>query len=156
MESDWLQELTHLEGLDLRRSLQTLASCDGAIVRMEDGTPLINFASNDYLDLARDPLLRDAAQRVPVLLHGGEHHLAVAPELLRGELGGRLDVDAALLAVEGHAVELHEAPQPDDGLVAHHDDPRPDPRRAADDDRHRVGQALQCSGMAPLASRKST
>jgi glycine C-acetyltransferase/8-amino-7-oxononanoate synthase len=102
VESDWLQELTHLEGLDLRRSLQTLASCDGAIVRMEDGTPLINFASNDYLDLARDPLLRDAAQQAV-----GEFGVGSgSSRLICGTTGPHVGLEEALAAFKGTETAL--------------------------------------------------
>ncbi len=57
----WLDDqLTHLEEADLRRALPTPIGKQGAIVTIA-GRPLINFASNDYLSLAAEPRLIEAA-----------------------------------------------------------------------------------------------
>ena len=58
---DWLNdELSALQQRDLQRELPPPLGPAGPIVEV-DGRPLVNFASNDYLNLAADPRLTDAA-----------------------------------------------------------------------------------------------
>ncbi|HEY9613621.1 8-amino-7-oxononanoate synthase [Allocoleopsis sp.] len=57
----WIeQSLTTIHKADWYRSVQTLQSRPGAVVRLE-GREVINFASNDYLGLAGDERLMQAA-----------------------------------------------------------------------------------------------
>ncbi|MGP1382016.1 MAG: 8-amino-7-oxononanoate synthase [Thainema sp.] len=57
----WIeQSLNTIHRANWHRSVQTIESQSGAVVLLE-GTPLINFASNDYLGLASDPRLAKAA-----------------------------------------------------------------------------------------------
>jgi 8-amino-7-oxononanoate synthase len=57
----WLQEsLTTIHRADWYRSVQTIQGCPGATVLLE-GREVINFASNDYLGLAKDEGLMAAA-----------------------------------------------------------------------------------------------
>ncbi|HEX3655529.1 MAG TPA: 8-amino-7-oxononanoate synthase [Pirellulales bacterium] len=59
----WIsQALAELERDDHRRHLQTRAGLQGAIIEL-DGARLSNFGSNDYLGLAGDGRLRQAAAR---------------------------------------------------------------------------------------------
>ncbi|HWC89215.1 MAG TPA: aminotransferase class I/II-fold pyridoxal phosphate-dependent enzyme, partial [Pirellulales bacterium] len=59
----WIsQALAELERDDHRRHLQTRAGAQGAVIEL-DGTRLLNFGSNDYLGLAGDERLRQAAAR---------------------------------------------------------------------------------------------
>ncbi len=54
--------LAHLQRDDLSRTRRTLDSAQGARVR-ESGRELVNFSSNDYLGLAADARLKEAAHR---------------------------------------------------------------------------------------------
>ncbi|HEY9710379.1 MAG TPA: 8-amino-7-oxononanoate synthase [Oculatellaceae cyanobacterium] len=57
----WLeQSLATIHKADWYRSVQTLQGCPGAVVQLE-GREVINFASNDYLGLAGDERLIQAA-----------------------------------------------------------------------------------------------
>src|SRR5438874_379380 len=59
--SDWLAEqLQELRARSLDRHLCEIASGQGAIIELA-GKRAINFSSNDYLALANDPKLREAA-----------------------------------------------------------------------------------------------
>jgi 8-amino-7-oxononanoate synthase len=65
----WAGEaLAALEADSLRRSLEPLETPVGARVRIE-GRELLNFSSNDYLGLAANELVRQAAQAA-LALHG--------------------------------------------------------------------------------------
>ncbi|MEW6497633.1 MAG: 8-amino-7-oxononanoate synthase [Cyanobacteriota bacterium] len=82
---DWIeQSLATIHKADWYRSVQTLQSRPGAIVELE-GREVINFASNDYLGLAADERLIQAA-------------VAATQELGTGSTGSRL--------LSGHR-ELH-------------------------------------------------
>lgn len=81
----WLeQSLTTIHRADWYRSVQTIQSRPGAVVQLE-GHPVINFASNDYLGLAGDDRLIQAA-------------VAATQEFGTGSTGSRL--------LSGHR-ELH-------------------------------------------------
>ncbi|HBS70813.1 MAG TPA: 8-amino-7-oxononanoate synthase, partial [Cyanobacteria bacterium UBA9226] len=58
---DWIKEsLSTIHKADWYRSVKTIQSLPGAIVKLE-GKEVINFASNDYLGLAGDERLIQAA-----------------------------------------------------------------------------------------------
>jgi 8-amino-7-oxononanoate synthase len=58
---DWIDgELAALEAKGLRRSLEPIASAQGPVVEIA-GRSLVNLCSNDYLGLAGDARLREAA-----------------------------------------------------------------------------------------------
>lgn len=74
---DWLeQSLASIHKADWYRSVQTLHSRPGAVVQLE-GREVINFASNDYLGLAGDERLIQAA-------------IAATKEFGTGSTGSRL------------------------------------------------------------------
>jgi 8-amino-7-oxononanoate synthase len=82
----WLeQSLATIHKADWYRSVQTLQGCPGAVVQLE-GREVINFASNDYLGLAGDERLIQAA-------------VAATKEFGTGSTGSRL--------LSGHR-ELHQ------------------------------------------------
>jgi 8-amino-7-oxononanoate synthase len=81
----WLeQSLATIHKADWYRSVQTLQTRSGAVVQLE-GREVINFASNDYLGLAADERLIQAA-------------VAATKEFGTGSTGSRL--------LSGHR-ELH-------------------------------------------------
>ena len=60
---DWLTtELENLRQQGLYNNIRTIASPQGAWL-VVDGKRVLNFCSNNYLGLANDPRLRDAAKR---------------------------------------------------------------------------------------------
>jgi 8-amino-7-oxononanoate synthase len=67
----------------------------------------IDFASNDYLALARDPVILAAvAARVDAARRAGEPMLAPASRLLRGTTRQHLALEARLAAFKGHEAAL--------------------------------------------------
>ncbi len=60
MEGLFADELEALRARSLDRHLRELSSAQGSEVEIA-GRRLINFSSNDYLGLANDPRLREAA-----------------------------------------------------------------------------------------------
>ena len=60
MSDIYARQLEALRARSLDRHLREISSLSGAIVDF-DGKRLINFPSNDYLGLANDPQLREAA-----------------------------------------------------------------------------------------------
>src|SRR5882724_7997474 len=62
MSDIYARQLEALRARSLDRHLREISSPSGAIVDL-DGKRLINFSSNDYLGLANDPQLREAATK---------------------------------------------------------------------------------------------
>ena len=61
--SDLFQEQLHaLRAQSLHRKLREIGSAQGSEIELV-GRHLVNFSSNDYLGLANDPLLKEAATR---------------------------------------------------------------------------------------------
>ena len=86
---DWIAgELAALEQRGLRRSLEPLASAQGPVVEV-GGRRLVNFCSNDYLGLAADPRVKQAAVEATVREGAGSG----AARLIAGDLPihGRLE-----------------------------------------------------------------
>ena len=113
---DWLDHaLAELDRDDLRRQLPPALGSAGAVVEV-DGRPLVNFSSNDYLDLASDRRLIDAAieatRRAGVgrgaspLVSGRSHaHVQLEQRLARFERS-----EAALLFPTGYAANAGVIP----------------------------------------------
>lgn len=104
----WIDgELAALEAKGLRRALEPLGSAQGPVVTV-DGRPLVNLCSNDYLGLAADARLRQAAAEAALAEGAG----AGASRLVAGDLPihGRLEAalaglhraEAALLFNSGY------------------------------------------------------
>jgi len=56
-------EATHLRAAGLYKSERIIASPQDAVITLEDGTEVINFCANNYLGLADDERIVDAAKR---------------------------------------------------------------------------------------------
>ncbi|MFO1505328.1 MAG: 8-amino-7-oxononanoate synthase [Steroidobacteraceae bacterium] len=95
-----------------RRIVQGFAGDGSALRPVHDGRPLLNFCSNDYLDLAREPAIARAMADAAihwgsgagaahlVTGHGAEHHA------LEEELAAFTGREAALLFSTGYMANL--------------------------------------------------
>ncbi len=91
----WIErELADLESKGLRRTLEPLSSAQGAVVEV-GGRTLVNLCSNDYLGLAGEARLRQAAAAAALAEGAG----AGASRLVAGDLAihGRLEAALASL-----------------------------------------------------------
>ncbi|GAA4433633.1 8-amino-7-oxononanoate synthase [Bremerella cremea] len=105
----WIPEqLELLNSLERRRAVHTRATQQGATITWKDGT-LLNFSSNDYLNLAADPRLQEAAQLAitregwgsgasPLITGRGEAQTALEEALAKFE-----GTEAALTFASGFA-----------------------------------------------------
>jgi 8-amino-7-oxononanoate synthase len=106
-----LEELELLSARGLRRRLEPLESPQGPVVRV-GGETLINFSSNDYLGLANDQRLVEAAESA--LRHygvgSGASRLVVGDSLVHQSLERAIadfeGAEAALLFNSGYAANL--------------------------------------------------
>jgi 8-amino-7-oxononanoate synthase len=109
-------ELAALDDATLRRRLRPLRRLPGATLRDADGRTLVDFASNDYLGLAADPRVADAAARALAEVGVG----AGAARLISGDdpLHERLEralatlkgTERALLFASGYAANVGAIP----------------------------------------------
>ncbi|MCX7825990.1 MAG: 8-amino-7-oxononanoate synthase [Verrucomicrobiae bacterium] len=88
--------LAELRAAGLLRQLRPMDGPQGPRLRV-DGREVINFSSNDYLGLANDPVLRDAAARA-IERHGVG---AGASRLVCGNLAPYAELEARLAAFKG-------------------------------------------------------
>lgn len=99
---DWLaDELAKLERAGLRRRRRNLAGSQGALV-VVDGQQLVNFGSNDYLGLAADPRLVEAARAALIAAGCG----AGASPLVSGRHDWHRRLEARLAEFESTAAAL--------------------------------------------------
>lgn len=105
MSARWEQELdaelARLQQEGLLRQLQPVVRADSRCLEIE-GQALVNFASNDYLALARHPALQEAAVRALRQWGAG----STASRLVSGSLGIHHDLEARLAAFKGTAAAL--------------------------------------------------
>jgi 8-amino-7-oxononanoate synthase len=90
-EAAWLAELTALKRAGLHRSLHRVESIQGPVIDV-DGRRLLQFASNNYLDIASHPRLISAAQEAA-------HYFgtsASASPLVCGHMGVHADLEATI------------------------------------------------------------
>ncbi|MDB4949674.1 MAG: 8-amino-7-oxononanoate synthase [Gemmatimonadetes bacterium] len=108
-------ELRELERAGLRRRMRQVHGRAGADVVL-DGRRMVDFSSNDYLGLAGDPRLADAAARAlrdegtggaAARLISGNHPLH---EALEKELAALKGTEAALLFPSGYAANVGAIP----------------------------------------------
>ena len=100
--NDWFAEqLQTLRTRSLDRHLREFAGAQDAIVQLA-GKQLINFSSNDYLALANDPKLRDAAALAIAQFGVG----AGASRLISGTQSPHLELERALAKWKGTPAAL--------------------------------------------------
>jgi len=116
MESALAADLRDLAAAGLRRELRPVASRSGAEVMLGDGRRAIDFSSNDYLGLADDPRVAEAACAA-LHAHGtgaGAARLISGDHALHGELERELAAlkgcQAALLFSTGYAANVGAIP----------------------------------------------
>ncbi|HZZ29689.1 MAG TPA: 8-amino-7-oxononanoate synthase [Pirellulales bacterium] len=99
---DWLDvELKALDAQHLRRRLVVRAGTQKAIVSL-NGREFINFGANDYLGLASDPRLMEAAQRAAQ----NEGWGAGASPLVTGRCAAHAELEQRLAEFEGTEAAL--------------------------------------------------
>lgn len=91
MEGSFREQLDALRDQSLYRQLREIGAAQGATIEL-DGRRLVNFASNDYLGLANDPRLREAA--IATIREFGVG--AGASRLVSGTLSPHLRLEEAL------------------------------------------------------------
>ncbi|HET6764747.1 MAG TPA: 8-amino-7-oxononanoate synthase, partial [Longimicrobiaceae bacterium] len=116
VESALTGEMAALERAGLRRALRPVASRSGAEVVLSDGRGAVDFSSNDYLGLAGDPRVAEAAcaalhahgtGAAAARLISGDH--ALHGELER-ELAALKGCQSALLFSSGYAANIGAIP----------------------------------------------
>ncbi|VFR22228.1 8-amino-7-oxononanoate synthase [plant metagenome] len=94
--------LAQADARRMRRVLRPLSTQAPAGHVLRDGTPLVDFSSNDYLGLARDPAIARQAARC-ALRHGAG---ARASRLVTGTLDLHAEAEAAVAAFKGTEAAL--------------------------------------------------
>jgi 8-amino-7-oxononanoate synthase len=111
LDSELSEQLALLRGQGLYRQLRHLDSAQSRCIRIA-GQELLNFSSNDYLGLANDPVLKQAAIRAIETFGGGSG----ASRLICGSLDPHRELEqviaefksaqAALVFSTGYAAAL--------------------------------------------------
>jgi 8-amino-7-oxononanoate synthase len=101
MDDLFAEQLQALRARSLHRTLREIGSAQGSIVDLV-GKRLINFSSNDYLGLANDPRLRDAATAAISEFGVG----AGASRLISGTQSPHLQLESALAKWKGTQAAL--------------------------------------------------
>ena len=57
------QELASIDEAGLYKRERIIASPQGAVIQLEDGSEVLNFCANNYLGLSAHPRVVDAAKR---------------------------------------------------------------------------------------------
>jgi len=98
----WIpQQLDLLDAMERRRAIHVRSTRQGAIVSWK-GAQLINFGSNDYLDLAADPRLQEAARQAIAAEGWGSG----ASPLITGRGSAQAELETALASFEGTEAAL--------------------------------------------------
>ncbi len=97
---DFHAELDRLDAEGLRRRLHALPEAGGVLEI--DGRPVLNFSSNDYLDLANDPRVKRAAQEAVERFGCG----ATSSRLMTGHLDLHEALEAQLALLTRHEATL--------------------------------------------------
>jgi 8-amino-7-oxononanoate synthase len=101
MSDIYARQLEALRALSLDRGLREVRSSHGTVIEI-DGKQLINFASNDYLGLANDPHLREAATKAIAEFSVG----AGASRLISGTHSPHVRLETALAKWKGTEAAL--------------------------------------------------
>ncbi len=101
MSDIYARQLEALRAHSLDRHLREVRSSQGTVVDI-DGKHLINFASNDYLGLANDPRLREAATKAIAEFGVG----AGASRLISGTHSSHVRLETALAKWKGTEAAL--------------------------------------------------
>jgi 7-keto-8-aminopelargonate synthetase-like enzyme len=99
--SELRERLGRIREQGLYRELRRVESPQGTQITIA-GRPLLNFSSNDYLGLANDPLLKEAAIEAVEKFGAG----AGASRLICGSLSPHHDLDEALADFKGTEAAL--------------------------------------------------
>jgi 8-amino-7-oxononanoate synthase len=100
-ERELTERLGALRAQGLHRELRRVDSPPGTSIRI-DGRTLLNFSSNDYLGLAGDPLLKEAAIQAVEKFGAGSG----ASRLICGSLAPHHELEAALANFKGAEASL--------------------------------------------------
>jgi 8-amino-7-oxononanoate synthase len=92
--SDLNHQLTDLERQDQLRRYRTIASAQGPVVTMNDGSEKVLFCSNNYLNLADDPRIKRAAAEALEKYGFG----AAASRLISGTMAPHTELEQAFAA----------------------------------------------------------
>ena len=101
LDTDLHQRLAAIRSQGLLRELRRVDSPQAAHIRL-DGRDLLNFSSNDYLGLANDPLLKEAAIQSVKRFGAGSG----ASRLVCGSLAPHQELEEALAAFKGTEAAL--------------------------------------------------
>jgi len=100
-EKQLLEQLDQLRGAGLYRELRDVGSPQGARITV-DGRPMLNFSSNDYLGLANEPALAEAAAKAAHEFGAGSG----ASRLICGSLTPHRELEETLAAFKGTEAAL--------------------------------------------------
>jgi 7-keto-8-aminopelargonate synthetase-like enzyme len=95
------RDLTQIRGDGLLRELRRIDSAQGLHIQIQ-GRPLLNFSSNDYLGLANDPLLKEAAICAVEKYGAGSG----ASRLISGSLAPHDELEETIAAFKGTEAAL--------------------------------------------------
>ena len=100
-DAELRQRLDAIRGQGLLRELRRVDSPQGTRIQI-GGQTLLNFSSNDYLGLANDPLLKEAAIKAVEKFGAG----AGASRLICGSLAPSHELEETLAAFKGTEAAL--------------------------------------------------
>ena len=100
-DAELRQRLDAIRGQGLLRELRRVDSPQGTRIRV-GGQSLLNFSSNDYLGLANDPLLKEAASKAVERFGAG----AGASRLICGSLAPHHELEETLACFKGTEAAL--------------------------------------------------
>ncbi len=99
-DNEFQRQLSRLDAEGLRRRLHALPEAGGVLEI--DGRPVLNFSSNDYLDLANDPRVKRAGQEAIDRFGAG----ATSSRLMTGHLELHETLEAQLAQLTRHDAAL--------------------------------------------------